>query len=225
MPQARTRGIVVQELENECLVYDLNTNLAFRLNATSAKIWKRCDGISTVQEIAKSLGKQMNLQLDEDFIWFAIADFEKNNLLAEKANCPTDFGNHSRRKILFKYSIPILLLPLVASIVVPSAAQNASCRANGTVIQAGVSCTIDFDPQNTGCCSGFQTLVVANPCDLVCGTPGATPTPTPTPTATPTPTPTPTATPTPTPTATPTPTPTPTATPTLTPTPTPTLVP
>ncbi len=225
MPQARTKEILIQEVGNEYLVYDLDTNVAFCLNATSAEIWKRCDGTSTVQEVAKSLGKQMNVKLDEDFIWFAIDDFEKNNLLAEKTNRPTNFNNVSRRNILFKYSIPVLMLPLVASIVAPLAAQNASCRENGTVITAGVSCSTEFDPQNNSCCSGFQTLVVANPCDLICASPNATPTPTPTPTPTatptPTPTPTPTATPTPTPTATPTatPTPGPTATPTATPTP------
>jgi hypothetical protein len=129
MPLARTNEIIVQEVDNECLVYDLNTNKALCLNTVSAEIWKRCDGISTVQEVSQIIGKQMKIKLDEDFIWLAIADLEKNKLLAEKTNRPTEFENLSRRKVLFKYALPTLMLPVIASIVAPTAVYAQSGMA------------------------------------------------------------------------------------------------
>ncbi len=161
MPLARTKEIIVQEVDDECLVYDLNTNKALCLNTISAEIWKRCDGINSVREVADIIGKQMKIKLDEDFIWLAIADLEKNKLLAEKANRPTEFENLSRRKVLFKYALPSLMLPIIASIVAPSAVMAQSTA----LLAIGMSCS-----SNGQCGSGNCTTT-----SMLCCVPGVSP--------------------------------------------------
>ncbi|MBA3352846.1 MAG: PqqD family protein, partial [Blastocatellia bacterium] len=51
-PIARKNGLVVQEVPDEVLVYDLETNKAHCLNQSAAMIWRSCDGKNSVSEIA-----------------------------------------------------------------------------------------------------------------------------------------------------------------------------
>ena len=41
LPRAHTDGLVIKELPNETLVYDLKTDEAHCLNQTAALVWKR----------------------------------------------------------------------------------------------------------------------------------------------------------------------------------------
>ena len=41
-PKSRTDNLVVQEMNDEVLVYDLDSNKAVCLNETAAIVWKSC---------------------------------------------------------------------------------------------------------------------------------------------------------------------------------------
>lgn len=57
LPQARTDDLVINELSDEVLVYDLQRDKAHCLNAAAASVWKQCDGRTTVAEIARRLSE------------------------------------------------------------------------------------------------------------------------------------------------------------------------
>ena len=52
-PMARQNGLVVQEMPDEVLVYDLDTNKAHCLNQSAALVWKSCDGNNSVGDIVR----------------------------------------------------------------------------------------------------------------------------------------------------------------------------
>ena len=54
-PKARSQQIVVQELPDETLVYDLKRHKALCLNRAAGLVWKRCDGQTSAPEIAALL--------------------------------------------------------------------------------------------------------------------------------------------------------------------------
>jgi len=54
-PLARQDRLVVQELSEEVLVYDLDRHRAHCLNRTAALIWRHCDGSTSVAEMARRL--------------------------------------------------------------------------------------------------------------------------------------------------------------------------
>jgi hypothetical protein len=56
-PLARTDNLVINELTDEVLVYDLQRDKAHCLNHTAASVWKQCDGRSTAAEIARRLSE------------------------------------------------------------------------------------------------------------------------------------------------------------------------
>src|SRR5713226_10408745 len=80
-PLARREGLVIQELPDEVLVYDLERDRAHCLNETAAFVWERCDGRTTTGEIARSLGKKVNASVDEKVVWFAIDQLGRNHLI------------------------------------------------------------------------------------------------------------------------------------------------
>lgn len=58
LPVARSSDIVVQEIENETLVYDLLDHNARQLNESMSLIWKNCDGETSVSELIDILENQ-----------------------------------------------------------------------------------------------------------------------------------------------------------------------
>jgi len=141
-PTARKNGIVMQEMPDEVLIYDLDTNKAHCLNETSALVWKACDGSNTVGDISRLCGDQMGAKVPEELVWLAIDQLSKNNLLEEKMVLPVN--GQSRRDVIKKIGLAsVIALPLVASLTAPSSAMAAATcvgRACTTDAACGTAC-------------------------------------------------------------------------------------
>jgi len=139
-PKARKENLVVQESDGEVLIYDLNTNKACCLNETSSLVWQLCDGDKSVSEISESISRKLNSPANEDFVWLALDQLKKENLIENKDEVVVDFNGLSRREVIKKVGLAsIVALPLVSSLVAPmaiNATSMASCAAtacaNGT---------------------------------------------------------------------------------------------
>ncbi len=149
-PQARKDDLVIQEVGGEILVYDLKTNKAICLNQTSALVWQNCDGKKDAMDIAREIEKQLGSDVSEDFVWFAVNQLEKENLLFENAGTSDKFAGLSRRDVIKKIALTSMIaLPVVASLVAPTAAFAQSCMVNAPACTAnGNACTA-----NNQCCS------------------------------------------------------------------------
>ena len=51
VPKARQEQLIVKELPDELLIYDLQSDKAHCLNETAALVWKNCDGHKTVEQL------------------------------------------------------------------------------------------------------------------------------------------------------------------------------
>ncbi|MFZ0206274.1 MAG: hypothetical protein WAL59_09190 [Roseiarcus sp.] len=51
MPKAKTAHLIVREIDDETLVYDMGRHAATCLNEFDAKVWRRCDGTTSVADI------------------------------------------------------------------------------------------------------------------------------------------------------------------------------
>lgn len=135
-PVSRKSDLVTQELEKEILTYDLITDKAFSLNETSALIWTLCDGNRTIAEIADQLSQKLKSPISEDFIWFALEQLKKENLLADETEINAPFGGLSRRDVIRRIGFASLaVLPMVSSLVAPPAANAASPGVCGGTCQ------------------------------------------------------------------------------------------
>lgn len=132
-PISRRENIVMQELENEVLLYDLTANKAFCLNVTSALVWQLCDGNHSVVEISRILSQKLNGTVSEDFVWLALEQLKREKLLTKNENLELNFNGLSRREVIRKVGLASMVaLPIISSVIAPTAtnAQSQGCVPN-----------------------------------------------------------------------------------------------
>ena len=127
---ARQNGLVVQEMPDEILIYDLDTNKAHCLNHSAATVWKLCDGNNSVAEIVQLFEENNSGKVTEDFVWLAIDQLNQNGLL--DGSIAPRFAGQSRRQVLKTIGLASMVaLPVIASLVAPKNALGAiSCSCS-----------------------------------------------------------------------------------------------
>jgi hypothetical protein len=127
LPRSRTDNLVIRELDDETLVYDMDRDEAHCLNQTAALVWAQCDGKTTAAQAARSLQGKLELSVDTDLIWLAVKQLERFHLVECSAKSPSV----SRRNLVLKYAPAALALPVIMSISAPTPAIVASCAGQG----------------------------------------------------------------------------------------------
>ena len=150
LPKARVSDLVLQTVGTDILVYDTNTKQANHLNETTSFVWNKCDGRTTVDEVAAALSKESGLKIENDLVFLALEELDKAKLL--DGDVPESESQLSRRKVLLRYAAPAVALPIVMSLVAPVSAQMGSCLGAG-----GIDC---LDPL-TPCCPGLVCMPLA----------------------------------------------------------------
>ena len=126
-PLARQRGLVVQDVRDEVLVYDTDTNKAHCLNSSAAFVWRSCDGKTSVDDIVLKFESGGQGKVTADFVWLAIDQLNDQGLMESTVVArPRDM---SRRQVIKRIGLATAVaIPIVASLVAPSSAlASASC--------------------------------------------------------------------------------------------------
>jgi hypothetical protein len=85
-PRARRVGLIVHELPQETLLYDPRTQRAHYLGRAAALVWSRCDGRTSVAEMAETLRREMNMPADECLVGAALEQLRRVELLGLEAD-------------------------------------------------------------------------------------------------------------------------------------------
>ena len=143
LPKARIENLVVKDVAEETLVYDLQRHRAYCLNAASSLIWRHCDGRTDARAAAASLREELGLPADEEIVWLGVGGLRKARLLAEPPEPHLLTIRSTRRKFLRQAVIAgaaAILLPTIISIVSPTAAQAATCILDCTGAPEATPC-------------------------------------------------------------------------------------
>ena len=128
LPRSRQKGLVVEELSNEVLVYDLERHKAHCLNETAAIVWRYCNGKTSIATIAERLKHELKASVDEDVVWLAIDQLRAARLLLDGTGRSHRNGGLTRREVIRKLGWAAAVgLPLVTSIVAPRAVEAVTC--------------------------------------------------------------------------------------------------
>ena len=144
-PRARQEDLVTEGLDDETLVYDMRSHKAHCLNRTAALVWGRCDGRATVAEMAAALEKELGVGVRAEVVWVALEQLEKAQLLVGDLPKVMAKRGLSRRDVIRRVGVGAIALPLVASILAPTAEATVTC------LSAGSMCNPNG---GTPCCSG-----------------------------------------------------------------------
>lgn len=168
-PLVRKNDLVIQELDNEILIYDLKTNKVFGLNETSALVWQLSTGDKNILEIAQIISQKLKIPLTEEFVWLALEQMKKQNLLENESAIESHYQGASRREVIRRVGLASMVaLPMISSLIAPSAVQAQSSSSCGTApnIALGCSCVVGGLANSGNCASGC------------CGSTASPPTPT-----------------------------------------------
>lgn len=123
-PKKRTTDLIVEEVLDEVVIYDLADAHAHALNPTAAYVWQQCDGTHTPADISRQVEAKFNLDQADDLVALSLDKLAKAKLL--DVSIAAEPNLLSRRDVVKKIGVGIALLPVVTSIVAPSVAQAAS---------------------------------------------------------------------------------------------------
>lgn len=161
LPRARREQLVVQDLPDELLIYDLERHKAYCLNRTAALIWQSCDGRRTVEELARVLEKELDQPVNESLIWFGLDCLNRYRLLEEQVEPPIARERMTRRELARMLGFATAAsVPFISSIVAPTAAQAATCGALGSRCVTNARCCSNLCINETCVCLDNQS-----PCD------------------------------------------------------------
>jgi hypothetical protein len=145
-PRAREEGLLVQELPDEVLVYDLKRHKAHCLSPVAAAVWRACDGQATADQIGRRVAAAHSVRLEPDLVRLLLERLAKARLLEEGVASPR-LARSSRRELLRKAAAIGGLS--VLSLSVPIAALAASCLPLGSCVDKQCRDTV-----GRMCCSG-----------------------------------------------------------------------
>ena len=132
LPTMRKHGLVIDDLPDEVLVYDLDRHQAHCLNHSAALVWRCCDGNREPAEIARRLTAELDAPFSEELVLVALSQLEKLHLLEQPEALPAQFAVLSRRQMVRRLGFAAAVaVPLVTSIVAPRAVQAGTCQQSG----------------------------------------------------------------------------------------------
>ncbi|HEV3086797.1 MAG TPA: PqqD family protein [Candidatus Elarobacter sp.] len=126
LPLSRTEKLLVEELDEDLVIYDEERHKAHRLNGTAAFVWRRCDGRTTVAQIAALLAAKTGDAVGDDVVLLALRQLQSASLLRANGRTAARPVGIPRRELLKTAALFAVVLPAVTTILVPTPAQAAS---------------------------------------------------------------------------------------------------
>ena len=136
LPKARTSDILMQEVLDEILIYDMSTHKIYQLNKTLSVVYQNCDGETTFDQLIR------NNNLTDDLIFLAIHQLKEGNLLEEDKTLASPFNNMSRREAIKRAGIAAMVaLPMISTVIAPTAVYAGdSMLTGGNSCNSGTPC-------------------------------------------------------------------------------------
>jgi hypothetical protein len=149
LPRRREEDLLVRSLSDETLVYDLKRDQAHCLNETAAAVWQRCDGRTSVAQLAAMLRGECNIGADENVVWMALRQLQKARLLQTRVHPPSNLSRRSRRELIRTMGVAAAV-PVVMTILAPEARAQGSDTCTGTGPPCKGMCPNLLTCQNSG---------------------------------------------------------------------------
>lgn len=125
-PVARTERLVVENVGDEAVIYDLDTNVAHALKPLAAAVFMYADGKNSPAEIAELVSYRVDASVSEDDVNDALAQLDSLSLLASPVIQVID-GGLSRRDALKAFAAVGAGTALISSVAAPAALAGSSC--------------------------------------------------------------------------------------------------
>src|SRR5258705_9755280 len=108
IPLARKESLIIKELPDETLVYDMERDKSHCLNSTAALVWKNCDGHRTIAQLHELLEEDAGSPVPVDMVWLALDQLENFKLLNDAPLTHFHLTGISRRNLVKRIGFAVL---------------------------------------------------------------------------------------------------------------------
>lgn len=137
LPPARPRDLLIEQVGDETVVYDLETKDVHCLSPLAAAVFEHCDGRTTPDQAASAASERLGRDVSTDDVLAAVAQLEERSLFHSPMLSLHGNGNGhgiSRRDFARRGALAgaaAFAAPLITSVAAPTAAMAASGIASG----------------------------------------------------------------------------------------------
>lgn len=121
-PKINRQELILERINDELVVFDSSTNMAYTLNRTAALVFQMCDGETEVAEMARRLKESLSSEASVGLVQLTLEELSNAGLLAEEPNSKS----MTRRRLLSALPVAAASLPVILSLAVPHPAAAAS---------------------------------------------------------------------------------------------------
>jgi hypothetical protein len=129
-PLARTDSLLSEEVDGEVLIFDEQFDVACRLNASAALVWRNCDGEHTVEDLVGVLKAEFGDVANEEMVLIALDSLAGHNLILSGYQVrESHVARIGRRRFMRHVGVVgtvAVAIPIVASMMAPTPALAAS---------------------------------------------------------------------------------------------------
>lgn len=127
-PRARKRGLLVDRVGDETIVFDEERKEAHSLNRMASVVWQQSDGAHSLSQIAAELTKELGVQANEAIVLYALDKLASVHLLEEDVGREQELPTSRRgaMKRVAAVGVAAVGLPSVLTISAPTPAMAAS---------------------------------------------------------------------------------------------------
>ena len=126
-PRARRRGILVDQVGDETIVFDEERKEAHSLNRMASIVWRYCDGAHSITEIAHLLGNELGVETNDAIVDYALDKLASVHLLeSEGADESDQLTRRHAMKRVAAAGVAAVGLPAVLTVLTPTEAMAAS---------------------------------------------------------------------------------------------------
>lgn len=141
--RARTKNVVVRDVDDEIVVVDLDTDEAHLLSSRTSLVWNAADGRPVESLFTLFIDEEPAVR--EQLVWEALGRLADARLLATPIQLPT--AGLTRRALLQRLGVAVIAIPAITTIVMADPAAAAFTCAGPCTAQS--NCAGNTDP--TGC--------------------------------------------------------------------------
>jgi hypothetical protein len=162
-PRARAEGLLVEQVNDEIVVFDTRTRKAHCLSPLAAVVFDHADGRTSLEGMAAVASERMDEDVSVESVERALEQLEDNDLLERDPGM-------TRRSMMGKSAAvggAVFAAPLITSVIAPTAASAASATCGGpppipTVLCC--PCSTASDANKDECC---KVEGITNNCQCV----------------------------------------------------------
>jgi hypothetical protein len=180
--------VVSEDVGDEAVIYDLDTDEAHLLSPNVARIWRAADGYRTVAQLREVVIAD-DVEQATFVVWGALEQLQSKRLLDGTVLLPAGATGISRRTMLKRIGLAAVAIPVITSIVAPTPAAAAcpsgrggltqgccsagtcttgTCTSNPNTNGRGTICCVSNGTPQAGC-TGTNNLANPNCCSGSCG--------------------------------------------------------